>query len=165
MGRGRAGKNGIIADIRPTCRYNINTSWGSEMNEEQVYALEIDGQFFPDDEPLRVHGTSGEVLERIADAWGIEEQDEERDAFDSDPDIIYPSVRAVRAHQMLEERMGKSGAYSDPDTLLTALIKEGFARRLTESEVDAWMEEEEMDEYEEARGELGEEWADGVWET
>jgi hypothetical protein len=135
------------------------------MNEEQVYALEIDGQFFPDDEPMRVHGTAGEMLEQIADAAGIEEQETERDIFDSDPDIVYPSVKAVRAHQMLEERMGKSGAFSDPDALLAALIKEGLARKLSESEFDSWMEEQEMEEYEEARGELGEEWTDGVWET
>jgi hypothetical protein len=135
------------------------------MNEEQVYALEIAGQFFPDDEPLRVHGTAGEILEKIADATGIEEAEGEREAFDNDPDAIYTSVKAVRAHQMLEERLGKSGVFSDPDSLITAIIKERLARRLTESEFDAWMEEEEMEEYEEARGELGEEWTDGVWET
>jgi hypothetical protein len=135
------------------------------MNEEQIYALEIDGQFFPEDVPLRVHGTSGEVLERVADECGIEDERAEGEELDFGPDVMYPSVRAIRAHQMIEDRIGKTGMYKDPDSLLQAMIREGFARRLTDAEFDKWMESEQMEEYEEARGALDDEWVDGVWET
>jgi hypothetical protein len=135
------------------------------MNEEQIYALEIDGQFFPDDEPMWVHGTSGEIFEQVANQWGIEDEQVEGEETDFGPDVLYPSVRAIRAHQMLEDRIGKSGVFKDPDSLLLAMIREGFARRLTDSEFDSWVESEQMEEYEEARGELDDEWVDGVWET
>jgi hypothetical protein len=135
------------------------------MNEEQVYALEIDGQFFSEDEPLWVHGTAGEILEQVAKELGIEGQEHEVDDLEYSSEIDYPSIRAVRAQQALEERMGKTDAYADPDAMLNGMIREGYARRLTDEEYESWMEEEEIDEYEEARGEIGEEWSDGVWET
>lgn len=133
------------------------------MNEENVYSLEIDGQFFPDGEPMWFHGTAGEILEKIADELGIEEEDD--CSLDVGCEEIFPSVRAYRAHQMFEDRLGKSGDLLDPDSLIQTLVKEGYARMLTPNEFDRWMEEEEMDEYDNARGELGDEWADGVWET
>ena len=134
------------------------------MNEEQVYALEINGQFFEEDEPFWVQGTAGEVLEKIADQMGVEESPEEADS-ELPPGVDFPSIKALRAHQTLEDRMGKTGTYKDPDSLLQGMIKDGFARRLTEEETENWMEEEGMEEYDEARSDLGEEWHDGVWET
>jgi hypothetical protein len=135
------------------------------MNEDQVYALEINGQFFSEDEPLWAHGTAGEVLEQIADELGIADPSEEEGAVELPPGADFPSAKALLALQTLEDKMGKTGTYKDPDSLLTGMIKDGFARRLTEEEYESWIEDEEMEEYDEARGELGEEWTDGVWET
>ena len=134
------------------------------MNEEQVYSLEIDGQFFTNDEPFWVSGTPGEILERIAVKLGIEDEQEGVE-LDFGPGLEYPSARAIRAHQLIEDRIGKPGAFADPDSLLQAMIREGFARRLTEKQIESWAEEEVMEECEEARSELDEEWSDGVWET
>jgi hypothetical protein len=135
------------------------------MNEEQTFSLEINGQFFADDEPVRVHGTAGEVLEQIADHMGLEDEEMEADSFGLNGCDLYPSSRAMRAHTILEERLGKSGAYDNPESLIDAVMREGFARRLSEAEYEEWIEEQGMDEYDEARSELDDEWKDGVWET
>ena len=133
------------------------------MHEEQVYSLEL-GELFPEKETaVRFQGTAGEILERIADEWGLE--DDVAPDFDFEPDGLYPSVRSIRAHQVLEDRLGKPGAFHGPDSLIVAMIREGMARPLTEVEIEDWAEEEEKEQYEEARSELGEEWTDGVWET
>lgn len=133
------------------------------MDEQKIYMVELDGLFPEYDDPPKVHGTSGEVLERIADEYGLE--DEENEDVDIPLDGVYPSKRAFRAHQLMEDRIGKSGVYMEPDTLLEALIKEGLVRNLTEDEFESWLEDEDMDEYEEARSELDDEWTDGVWEN
>lgn len=133
------------------------------MNEERVYSIDIGGLFPEAEAAFRVQGTAGEVLERIADEWGLE--DGEDPGIDFTPNGVYPSVRAMRAHQVIEDRLGKPRAFDDPDTLMAAVLREGLARELTEEECEAWKEEEEMEEYENARSTLDEEWSDGVWET
>ena len=135
------------------------------MNEEQVYALEVNGQFFEDDIPLRVHGTAGEIMEQLADEMGVEATEEEEQDVELPAGVDFPSLKAYRALQTLEDRMGKTGTYKDPDSLLQGMMKDGFARPLTEEETESWMEEEGMEEYDEARSDLDEEWSDGVWET
>ena len=136
------------------------------MDEEQVYSLEIDGQFFENDEPFWAHGTAGEILEQVADELGIEEDTEEEEdtRWASELELIYPSRRALKAHQMFEDRLGRPGFYPNPDSLIEALIAEGLARHLSPDELEAFLEAEELEEYEEARGEIDEEWRDGVWE-
>ncbi|HDS29804.1 MAG TPA: hypothetical protein ENN67_02045 [Firmicutes bacterium] len=131
------------------------------MNEEKVYDLELDGLFPESTKPPRVHGTAGEVLDKIAAEWGIEDKDEEDESLDG----VYPSSRALVAHQMLEDQMGKHGVYDDPESLIAALIREGLIRTLTDDEIADWEEDEDMEEYEEARSELDDEWSDGVWES
>ena len=133
------------------------------MKEEKIYAVELDGLFPEAEVSLRVQGTAGEILERIADQLGLE--DDENPGPDFVPDGVYPSVRAMRAHHVLEDRLCKPGAFEDPDSLLAAVLREGLARELTDDEYETWKEEEQMEEYEEARGTLDEEWSDGVWET
>jgi hypothetical protein len=132
------------------------------MDEQIIYAMVLEGLFPEAAAPIRVHGTAGEILEKVADEWGLE--DDENLEFDFSLDGVYPSTRAVKAHQMLEDRLGKSGAFDDPDKLMNALIKEGLVRQLTDDEYESWLSEEEMEEYEEARTELDEEWSDGLWE-
>jgi hypothetical protein len=133
------------------------------MQEEKVYDLELDGLFPERLNPPRAHGTAGEILERIAGEWGLEEKEDKEEI--PSPDGVYPSARAYIAHQMLEDQMGKSGAFADPNSLISAMLREGLVRMLTDSEIADWEEEEEMEEYEEARSELDEEWSDGVWEN
>ncbi len=134
------------------------------MEEQKTYAVKLDGIFPEEDGPVVAHGTAGEILEQIADKMGLEDQKEDDDlgvALDG----VYPSTRAIAAHHLLEERIGSSGAYGDPDLLIAALIREDQIAYLTDDEYDEWIDEEEMYEYDEARGELGEEWNDGRWET
>ena len=133
------------------------------MDEAKIFSIELDGLFPELDMAPRMHGTAGEILERIADQWGLEE--EEAEELDIALDGIYPSTRAYRAQQVLEERLQNTGGFMEPDSLIAALIKEGLVRPMTDAEFDEWQDENEMDEYEEARGELDEEWQDGVWET
>ncbi len=133
------------------------------MEEQKVFAIQLDGLFPEAEDSPRVHGTAGEILERIADEWGLVEDPNEEQDFPLDG--VYPSSRAYKAHQMLEDRMGKPGAFHEPDALIDAMILDGLARPLTDAEFEEWMEEAEMEEYEEARGELDDEWSDGRWES
>jgi hypothetical protein len=125
--------------------------------------IELGGLFPELEDAIKVHGTAGEIFERIADEWGIEEEDVSQ--IDIPLDGEYPSTRAFRAQQLLEERIGKPDTMMIPDMLMDALLLEGLVRPLSDDEYDEFMDEEEMDYYEEARGELDEEWTDGVWET
>ncbi len=134
------------------------------MDEQKIFAVDLEGLFPELDDAPKVNGTSGEILEKIADVWGLEE-DEESDDPDNFLDIIYPSNRAFKAHQMLEEHLGKPSAFPEPDSLIDALINDGAIRPLTEDEFDEWQDENEMDQYESARSNLDAEWQDGVWET
>ena len=133
------------------------------MDEHKIFAIEMDALFPELDESPKVNGTAGEILERIADEWGIEDEE------DIDPDFpldaVYPSSRAFKAHQMLEEQIGKPGGFPEPDSLIDALINEGLVRIMTEDEFEEWMDKDEMVQYEEARSGLDEEWTDGLWET
>jgi len=133
------------------------------MDERKVYIIELNGLFPELEEDIRVHGTAGEILERVADTYGIE--DEPAEDFDIPLDGEYPSTRAYRAQQILEERLGKVDSFIEPDSLIDALMKEGLVRLLSEDEIDEFMDEEEMIVYDEVRGELDEEWTDGRWET
>lgn len=133
------------------------------MHEELVYDLELEGLFPESLPPPRMHGTAGEILEKIADEWGL--KDEDHPELAASVDGIYPSIRAFLAHQMLEDQIGKHGAFDDPDSLMSALLKEGLIRLLSETEIEDWEEEEEKEEYEMARSELDDEWTDGLWET
>jgi len=134
------------------------------MDEQKVYAFKLD-ELFPETEgPLIAHGTAGEILEQIADTWGLEDE-QENPELELSLDGVYPSTRALRAHHLLEDRLGTPGAYPEPNSLIAALLREELLRPLTDSEYEDWMEEEEMEEYEEVRGELDDEWVDGVWET
>ncbi|HEX9745266.1 MAG TPA: hypothetical protein VGB30_07550 [bacterium] len=131
-------------------------------DEQTIYNLELTGALSEDLEELMVRGTAGEVLEQVADAWGLED---DPDGIDASIEGIYPSVKAYLAHQLIEDHMGKSGAFSDPESLIKAMILDGTARILSDDELDEILDDEEMDEYEEERASLDEEWTDGVWET
>jgi hypothetical protein len=135
----------------------------SGMDEHKIFAIELGGLFPELTDSPKVHGTAGEILERIADEWGLEEED----AADLDIplDGVYPSIRAFRAHQLLEDRLASKERTPDPDKLIEAMINEGLARKMTEDEYEELMDLEDLDEYEEARGELDEEWVDGLWEN
>ncbi len=133
------------------------------MDERKVYIIELGGLFPELDEEIKVHGTAGEILERIADTYGIENEPPED--IDIPLDGVYPSTRAFRAQQILEERLGKVDAFMEPDSLIDALMVEGLVRSLSEDELDEFMDREEMVNYDEARGKLDEEWTDGRWET
>jgi hypothetical protein len=134
------------------------------MDEHKIYAVNLD-ELFPDLEgPIIAHGTSGEILEQIAGRWGLEDEDENPDLGLS-LDGVYPSTRAIRAHQILEDRIGRHGAFETPDLLMDALLQDGIIRHVTDDEFEDWVDDEEMDEYEEARGTLDDEWTDGLWET
>ena len=119
---------------------------------------------FPDfeDNP-RVRGTAGEVLELIADLMGIE--DEDADNVDFALDGIYPSTRAYRAQQAMEDRLPNPDNIFGPEDVINALMKEGLVRSMSDDEYEEWQDENEMEEYEEERGGLDEEWQDGLWET
>jgi hypothetical protein len=133
------------------------------MDEHNIYSVKLDGLFPEAEEPIRVHGTAGEVFERVAEEWGLNEEDNAD--LDIPLDGVYPSIRSIRAHQLLEDHIGKSGVFSDPDSLLVALVREGLVRYMTEAEYEDWIDEEEMDVYDNARAGLDDEWTDGVWET
>jgi len=135
---------------------------GDKMHEQEMYVVDL-SELFPDSEgPIIAQGTAGELMEKIADEFGLEDED---NAVDIDLDSVYPSTRAFRAHQVLEDRLGKSGVFDIPDMLVEVLIKEGLLRSISDEEYDDWADEEEMDEYDDARSDLDEEWSDGVWET
>jgi len=134
------------------------------MQEQKIYAVRLDDLFPELDGPIIAHGTSGEILEQIATKWGLEDQ-EENPELEMSQDGVYPSSRAIRAHQLLEDRVGRHGAFGTPDLLMDALLKDGIVQHLSEDEYEDWVDEEEMDKYEDARSELDEEWTDGVWET
>ena len=133
------------------------------MDEQKIFALDLGGLFPEYDESLKVYGTAGEILEQVADEWGLEE-DKEVDA-DFSPDGVYPSSRAFKAHQLIEDQLGKTGAFSEPDALVMAMVREGLARFLSDDEIDDWIDTEDKEEFEEARGELDDEWTDGRWES
>ena len=132
------------------------------MDEQDIFSIELGG-LFPDRViPLRLSGTSGEILERIANEWGIE--DDNTLELERALDGVYPSTRAIKAHHMIEDQLGKSGTFASPDLLILALIQDGMATYMTDEEYEDFLDEEELDEYEEARGTIDEEWSDGVWE-
>ena len=133
------------------------------MDEHKIFAIELGGLFPELADSPKVHGTAGEILERIADEWGLE--DEDSADLDFPLDSVYPSTRAFRAHQLLEERISSKDGISDPDKLIDAMIKEGLARKMSEDEYEELMDLEDVGEYEEARSELDEEWSDGLWEN
>jgi hypothetical protein len=132
------------------------------MDEQDIFSIELGGLFPDRVNPLRVSGTAGEILERIANEWGLE--DDESLELERLLDGVYPSTRAIKAHHMLEDQLGKSGAFASPDMLLFAMVQEGLATHMTEEEFEHFLDEEDADEYEEARGTIDDEWADGVWE-
>jgi len=133
------------------------------MDEQKLFAIDLEGLFPELDDPPKVHGTAGEILERIGDEWGIEEEDVTNLEFPLDG--VYPSTRAFRAHQLLEERIHRHDSAGDPIALIDILIKESLVRPISDDEYDEMMEEEELGEYEEARSELDDEWVDGRWEN
>ncbi|MFH1676325.1 MAG: hypothetical protein ABIC40_04795 [bacterium] len=133
------------------------------MDEQKIFALDLGGLFPEYDESLKVYGTAGEVLEQVADEWGLEEDKEADGEFS--PDGVYPSSKAFKAHQLIEDQLGKSGAFADPDTLVMAMVRDGLARFLSDDEIDEWIDKEDQLEFEEARGALDEEWTDGLWES
>ena len=132
------------------------------MDEHKVFMVELGGLFPEFDDAPKVHGTAGEILERVADEMGIEDGDATE--LDYSPDGTYPSIRAYRAQLVLEDRLHSPNKIANPDELIALLIKEGLVRPMTDAEFDEWQDELEMDEYEEARSGLDEEWQDGLWE-
>jgi len=134
------------------------------MDEKKVYAVKLDDLFPELEGPIVAHGTAGEILELIAVKWGLQDEDENPE-IEQSLDGAYPSTRALRAHHLLEDRLGRNGAFGDPDSLIDALLHDGLLRSLSEDEYEDWIDEEEMDEYDDARSELDDEWTDGVWET
>lgn len=130
--------------------------------EHRIFMIELVGLFPEEDLPPRVHGTGGEVMERIAEEWGLQD---DNTVDIANLDGVFPSVRAYRAHQLIEDQMGKSGAFPDPDSLIDAMIREGMARKLTDDEFEDLIDDEELEGYEVERSILDDEWTDGVWET
>ncbi|MCK4720308.1 hypothetical protein KAU08_06600 [bacterium] len=133
------------------------------MDEQDIFSLELDGLFPELDVAPRMSGTAGEILEHIADEWGLE--DDKNLELDVQLDGVYPSTRAIKAHHILEEQMGKSGSFNSPDLLIIAMLEEGLAKHMTDEEFEDFLDDKEAVAYEEARSSLDEEWADGVWET
>ena len=133
------------------------------MDEQKIFSIELDGLFPEYDTAPRVSGTAGEILERIADEYGLE--DEDPSEIDFPLDGVYPSTRAFRAKQLVEDRLQKSADFDEPDALIGAMMEEGLARHMTDDEFDEYQDELELDEYNEARSELDEEWQDGLWEN
>jgi len=133
------------------------------MDEQKIFMVELDGLFPEFDEAPRVYGTAGEILERIAKELGLEDGDSED--LDLSLESIYPSSRAYRAQQAMEDRLQNADGFVGPDELITAMIKEGLIRTMSDDEFDEFQDENEMNEYESARSGLDEEWQDGLWET
>ena len=133
------------------------------MDEQDIFSLELSGLFPELDVPPRMSGTAGEILERIAGEWGLE--DDESLEYEHALDGVYPSTRAIKAHHMLEDQLGKSGAFSNPDLLIFAMIHEGLASSMSDEEYEDYLDDADHGEYEEERSTLGDEWTDGVWET
>ncbi len=133
------------------------------MDERDIFSLELDGLFPELEVAPRMSGTAGEILEHIADEWGLE--DDKSLELDVQLDGVYPSTRAIKAHHILEDQMGKSGSFNNPDLLIIAMLQEGLAKYMTDEEFEDFLDDKEAVAYEEARSSLDEEWADGVWET
>lgn len=133
------------------------------MDEQDIFSIELEGLFPELEVSPRMSGTAGEILERIADEWGLE--DDKNLELDIQLNGVYPSTRAIKAHHILEEQMGKSGSFNSPDHLIKAMLQEGLAKYMTDEELEDFLDDNEAVAYEEARRSLDEEWADGVWET